>query len=494
MSLTLRFRRRSAARASILLLATGVSVAACAPASSGVGTSTGVTSGQPSVGPANGSVLVVGGGAQGPEIFAKFIELAGGPDALIVEVPTAGGDSVEMATVGRGLRAAGARNVVAYHTVSRAVADADTFVAKIAQARGVWFGGGRHFRLVNSYAGTKSERAFQAVLDRGGVVGGSSAGASILASYLVRGAPSNDNRIMNHPQYLKGFSYLRNVAIDQHVVARERLADLHDSLTSKRPDLLGISEDEGTAWLVRGDVGEIIGRNKAFVYNGRDANDPGKPFLTLHPGDKYDLARRRVVSRAADGTPLTQKFVDDLLRAYKDSTRGGAAILVAQDGKVLINSAYGIPVQRRYQPETGVPNMPLQGLGRVLEGAMTPDSTGRTGAASVRRVLTTGGMQRVAYDSVTKSWQGNVDDLYRFEQGRTALRPGVRDTATVVRGFTTETANGLRRHVAFGTGDGRVSAWVRYPERRTTIIVLTKDSAANAKDITERIAQRLFGK
>ena len=47
-------------------------------------------------------------GAQGPEIFAKFIELAGGPDALIVEVPTAGGDSVDMATVGavsRGRRA-----------------------------------------------------------------------------------------------------------------------------------------------------------------------------------------------------------------------------------------------------------------------------------------------------------------------------------------------------------------------------------------------------
>ena len=56
----------------------------------------------------------------------------------------------------------------------------------------MWFDGGRQFRLVNSYAGTKSERAFQAVLDRGGVVGGSSAGASILGDYLVRGAPSND--------------------------------------------------------------------------------------------------------------------------------------------------------------------------------------------------------------------------------------------------------------------------------------------------------------
>jgi len=482
----------------MVLLAAAMTTSACARTSTAGSTATPGTGdaakSTPSVGPTWGSVLVVGGGAMGPEVFAKFIELAGGPDALIVDVPTAGGDSVDLNTVGRALRAAGARNVVVYHTVSRTVADADTFVAKIANARGVWFEGGRQFRLVNSYAGTKSERAFQAALDRGGVVGGSSAGASILGSYLVRGAPSSDNRLMNHPQYLKGFSYLRNVAIDQHVVARERLADLHDSLTSRRPDLLGISEDEGTAWFVRGDVAEIIGRNKAFVYNGRDANDAGKPFLTLHPGDKYNMARRRVISRAVDATPLTQKFVDGLFQSYRDAARGGATVLVAQDGTVLINSAYGIAVQRHFQPETGVPNMPLHGLGAALEGAMTPDSSGRMGAASVRRVLTIGGMQRVAYDSVTKSWQGSVDDLYRFEQGRTALRPGARDTATAVRGFTTETVNGLRRQSAYGSSDGHTSAWVRYPERRTTILVLTKDNAADAKGISERIAEKLFRK
>ncbi|MEN9592473.1 MAG: hypothetical protein RJA21_940, partial [Gemmatimonadota bacterium] len=261
----------------VLLSSMAVGCTSTTGAASGAGTSATTASarGTPSVGPRTGSVMVVGGGQMGPEVYAKFIELAGGPDALIVDVPTAGGDSINTAESGRGLKSAGARNVVVYHTTSRTVADADSFVAKIANARGVWFDGGRQFRLVNSYAGTKSERAFQAVLDRGGVVGGSSAGASILGDYLVRGAPSNDNRLFNHPQYLKGFAYLRGVAVDQHVVARERLPDLHDSLTSRRPDLLGISEDEGTVWVVRGDSAEIIGRNKAFVYNGRDANDAG---------------------------------------------------------------------------------------------------------------------------------------------------------------------------------------------------------------------------
>jgi hypothetical protein len=309
----------------------------------------------------------------------------------------------------------------------------------------------------------------------------------------VRGAPSNDNRIMNHPQYLVGFGYLRGVAIDQHVVARDRLPDLHDSLTSRRPDLLGISEDEGTAWVVQGDRAEIIGRNKAFVYNGRDATDPGRPFLTLRPGDRYDLAARRVVSRAIDGTPLTQRFVDELFAPYRDATRGGATVLVAQDGRVLVNAAYGVPPQPRHTPETAMPNVPLLGLSAVLNAALVPDSTGRIGPASRRRVLTTGGMQRVTYDSTSGTWQGNVDDLYRFEQGRTALRPGVPDTATVVRGFATDTVRGLRRQSAFGSADGRRAAWIRYPERRTTILILTSDDAADARGMAQRIADRLFG-
>ncbi len=482
-SFVVRFRAAVA-----LLLASSIAVGCAGSSQTARGDArTASTTGTPRVGPRTGSVMVVGGGQQGPEVFAKFIELAGGPDALIVDVPTAGGDSIDTSDGGRGLKNAGARNVVVYHTTSRTVADADSFVAKIANARGVWFGGGRQYRLVNSYAGTKSERAFQAVLDRGGVVGGSSAGASILGDYLVRGAPSNDNRWYNHPQFLKGFAYLRGVAIDQHVVARERLPDLHDSLTSRRPDLLGISEDEGTVWVVRGDSAEIIGRNKAFVYNGRDANDAGKPFLTLRPGDRYNLATRRVVSRAISATPLTQKFVDNLFASYGDAARGGATVLVAQGGKVLVNRAYGIAAQRRLTPETGVPNFALGALSDVLNAALAPDSTGRISAASVRRVTGMGGTQRLAYDSTTKRWTGSVDDLYRFDQARTAQN-------AEPKGFGIDTERGEVVQRVFSSSDGHRAAWVRYPERKTTIILLTNDDRFDAKSAAARIAERLFAR
>src|ERR1035437_9254861 len=320
--------------------------------------------GTPRVGPPHGSVIVVGGGALGPEVYAKFIALAGGPDAVIIDVPTAGGDSVYPTDWrgANGLKAAGAKHVVVLHTINRKIADSEGFIAPLKGAGGVWFEGGRHYHLVDSYLGTKTEAAFHKILARGGVMAGSSAGASILGSYLVRGAPSNDNGIMSYPGYEMGFGFLRGVGIDQHVVARERLADLADSVMPRHPEILGISEDEGTAWVVQGDSAEIIGRDKAFVYGGKDPTDPGKPFLTLHPGDSYNLAARRVTHRAITESSLTQQFVDSVFADFAKPGSPAATVLVAQAGRVFIDAAYGIPPQRRYMPETTIPNFPLLGL------------------------------------------------------------------------------------------------------------------------------------
>src|SRR4051812_40535544 len=139
------------------------------------------------VGPEKGTVIVVGGGAMGPEIYKAFIDAAGGPDALILDVPNAGGgDSVSPAT-GQGWRNNGAKNVAVLFTKNRNLADSDSFVALIRQARGVWFEGGRQFHIVEDYGGTKTETEIMKLLERGGVIGGSSAGASILRGFFVGG-------------------------------------------------------------------------------------------------------------------------------------------------------------------------------------------------------------------------------------------------------------------------------------------------------------------
>src|SRR5882724_11197487 len=79
-------------------------------------------------GPPRGSVLAAGGGKLGPEVLNKFIDLAGGPDAMIVFIPTALDPQPANLAEANILRKAGARNLTILHTTDRKVADSKTFV------------------------------------------------------------------------------------------------------------------------------------------------------------------------------------------------------------------------------------------------------------------------------------------------------------------------------------------------------------------------------
>jgi len=127
------------------------------------------------------------------------------------------------------LQRAGVEQLEVLHTRSSAVADLAAFAAPLKEATGVWFSGGRQFRLVDVYLQTETHRELRAVLERGGIIGGNSAGASALASYLVRG--SEDAALVMAPDKDIGFGFLRNVAIDQHILARGRENNLLDVLT-----------------------------------------------------------------------------------------------------------------------------------------------------------------------------------------------------------------------------------------------------------------------
>ena len=192
------------------------------------------------------------------------------------------------------VRRFGVKNVTVLHTRDRAEADTEAFVAPLKTARGVWFGGGRQWRLVDAYMGTRTQREIEAVLARGGVIGGSSAGATIQGSYLVRGAREG-NQIMMAKGYEQGFGYLRGVAIDQHLLVRGRADDLVEVI-DKKPELLGLGIDEPAAVVVQGDRLEVIGRSVVGIYDGKDHD--GKKYYFLAPGEQFDLRLRKRVAKA----------------------------------------------------------------------------------------------------------------------------------------------------------------------------------------------------
>jgi cyanophycinase len=151
--------------------------------------------------------------------------------------------------------------------------------------------GGRQWRFIDAYEGTKAEPLLRDVLRRGGVIGGSSAGASIQAEYLVRGSPLNNTDIICEG-YERGLGFRPGVAIDQHFAARHRFADM-TALMKTCPQLLGIGIDESTALVVQGHIGEIMGHGKVYFYDRRKPLAlEGPDYEEIGAGGRYDLKER----------------------------------------------------------------------------------------------------------------------------------------------------------------------------------------------------------
>jgi aminobenzoyl-glutamate utilization protein B len=285
----------------------------------------------PSIGPKSGS-LVIDGGGETAQARERFLALAGGAESQIVLIPTAAeGDELDLKQEKDDFtKRFGAKNVTVLHTRDRTTADSEEFVAPLETAKGVWFGGGRQWRLVDAYMGTRTQRAIEAVLARGGVVGGGSAGATIQGSYLVRGAREG-NQIIMAKGYEQGFGYVRGTAIDQHLIVRGRADDLVEVI-EKRPELLGLGIDEPAAIVVRGDRFEVIGRSVVGIYDGKDHD--GKRYYFLAPGEQFDLrARKRVPAvakaaiRQASSTPKSsdaassaKPAIDAYVKAHGDAS------------------------------------------------------------------------------------------------------------------------------------------------------------------------------
>ncbi len=269
-----------------------------------------------SKGPENGHLVIVGGSLSDPAIYAKFLDLAGGPDAEIIIIPTAGSDEYlldakGMEMIEKRFWENGIKNITFLHTRDPEEANTDEFVKPIKEADGLWFTGGRQWRLADSYLNTLTHKEILNLLDRGGVVGGSSAGASIMGSFLVRGDTKTNVVMMGDHQ--EGLALISNCAIDQHLLALNRQFDILEILEA-HPKLLGIGLDENTAIVLHADTFEVIGESFVAIYDGteckfiRDKEDwsierpeisplpaGSERFYLLGPGRKYSIKERKVV-------------------------------------------------------------------------------------------------------------------------------------------------------------------------------------------------------
>ena len=258
---------------------------------------------RPAAGAPRGALVICGGGRLPESARREFVRLAGGPKAKIVAIPTASedadGPAATLAEFTEPWRKQGVASAVLLHTRSRARADEPGFTRPLEEATGVWFSGGDQSRVTDAYLGTAVERALHAVLDRGGVLGGTSAGAALMSRVMITGG--QDKATVG-----TGFGFLPGAVVDEHALWRNRVNRLLGVLAD-HPDLLGVAIDELTALVVREGRREVMGDSYVVTCRaGRRAADPDRRLPRRRSREPRGLEAAAGPGRSA--TPRMTRF------------------------------------------------------------------------------------------------------------------------------------------------------------------------------------------
>lgn len=243
--------------------------------------------------PIHGSLVVVGGGGMPESIRDRFLQLAGGKHARLVVIPTASykADSPEQLRSFGYWKSQDVESCVLLHTRKRDQANDPKFARALHEATGVWLSGGDQTKLTAAYRGTAVERELHDLLERGGVIGGTSAGAAVMSSVMITGG--------NPTAHIdQGFGFLPGAVVDQHLMKRNRVPRLLGVLTT-HPGYFGLGIDERTAVVVQGRDMTVLGDDAVrvcFSASGGQAAD----VQVLKPGEHADLVTlsRTAVNRA----------------------------------------------------------------------------------------------------------------------------------------------------------------------------------------------------
>jgi cyanophycinase len=201
-------------------------------------------------------------------------------------------------------RKLGVRDVHHLDIERRSDAADRTKLRHIERARAVFLTGGDQLRLTSKLGGTSLAEAIRRVHERGGVIAGTSAGASVMSeTMLVAGAAGDSVHVRADVRMAPGLGFVRDLVIDQHFAQRGRIGRLL-AVVAQNPRLLGVGIDENTAIVLHADRRfQVIGKNAVYVVDGRNIThsnvyeDPSDAALSVHglrlhllaQGDEFDL-------------------------------------------------------------------------------------------------------------------------------------------------------------------------------------------------------------
>src|SRR6476659_8602657 len=222
-----------------------------------------------------GPLMIIGGAEDKLHkrtILKDFVAASGGQDARIAVIPTASSLGPEVVEVYDALfRRLGAADVVPVRPESREEAHDAELVARLAGATGIFMTGGNQLKLSALVCGTPLADAIVDAHERGVVVAGTSAGASIQSSHMLAFGVGGSTPKQRMTQMAAGLGLLPSTVIDQHFEQRNRYGRLL-MIVAQSPQLLGIGVDEDTGAVVHHETGspvlEVVGRGAVTILDG----------------------------------------------------------------------------------------------------------------------------------------------------------------------------------------------------------------------------------
>lgn len=259
-----------------------------------------------------GHLLIIGGAedkTNGSVILRRASEMLAGPDILTIlttatEKPEEAGKNYLSV-----FKKLGVANVQVLNINTRDDAAGDAYCGLLEKSKCVFMTGGDQLRITSILGGTRAGQALKNVYTSGGIVMGTSAGASVMSSTMIVKGEDNEPAKKCTLKMAPGLGLIGGVIIDQHFDQRGRFGRLLCGV-AENPEVIGIGIDEDTAVKVFPDMHfEIIGTNAVTVIDGSAIESSnvselkqseilaivGVRVSSLPQGYGFDLRNRKVL-------------------------------------------------------------------------------------------------------------------------------------------------------------------------------------------------------
>ena len=254
-------------------------------------------------------------------ILSRVVKESGGPDALIIVIPTASSIPVEVShNYIEAFDKLGCKNVHIMDIRKREDADNPEFLKMMQKADCVMFSGGDQSKIVKYIGGTRLDEIIKdKYQNEQFVIAGTSAGAMCMGEEMITGGGIQEAFTKGATHMGKGMGFISNFIIDSHFIRRGRFGRLAEAV-ARFPLLIGIGLSEDTGLVIKnGNECEVIGSGmvilfdpRNLIHNNQNVVKEGSPMsitnLKIHilaNGDELNIKKKKVIF-----SPMHLKLTD----------------------------------------------------------------------------------------------------------------------------------------------------------------------------------------